>query len=71
MRIATFIITLAAASLFAASTIPSVEQSAAVFTGRVIKIEKVKAITAHDCDKWELWKAEVRVQTVGSDPAVS
>lgn len=64
MRIALLIILLTVASLFAASTLPSLEQSAAVFTGRVLSTQKVRVVGKDDSSRWELWKAEVRVQTV-------
>jgi len=64
MRIAPLIIALSATILLAASTIPSVERSAAVFTGRVLSAQRVRVVGQDDSSRWELWKAEVRVQTV-------
>ena len=64
MRIALLIIALIATGLFAASTMPSVKRSAAVFTGRVLSAQKVRVVGKDDSSRWELWRAEVRVQTV-------
>ncbi len=64
MCIASLIILLTVTSLFALSALqPSIELSAAAFTGRVLSAQKVKVVVKDD-SRWELWKAEVRVQTV-------
>ena len=64
LRIALLLILLTAATLLAIPTLPSVERSAAVFTGRVLSSQKVRVVGKDDSSRWELWKAEVRVQTV-------
>jgi len=64
MRIALLLI-LTATALLAFPTLPSVERSVAVFTGRVLSTQKVRvAVDKEEGSLWELWKAEVRVQTV-------
>ena len=62
MRIAPFIILLMVTNLFGLGLQPSVGRSAAVFTGKVLSVQKVRVVG--DRPRWELWKAEVRVQTV-------
>ncbi len=64
MRTALLLILLSAASLLATAVRPSVQRSAAVFTGRVLSAERVRVIGKDDSSRWELWKAEVKVQTV-------
>ena len=64
MRIALFLLPLAAAGLLASSIVPSVDLSAAVFTGKVLSAEKVKVVGKDDDSRWELWRAEVKLQAV-------
>lgn len=64
MRIALLLILAGALSVLAVSTIPSVERSAAVFVGKVLSVQKVRVVGKDDISRWELWKAEVKLQTV-------
>ena len=64
MRIAVFLFSLIAVGVLASSILPSVDLSAAVFTGRVLSTQKVKVVGKDDDSRWELWRAEVRLQTV-------
>src|SRR5689334_9627672 len=61
MRIGLFLALIVASTALALSTIPSLERSDAVFTGRVLSTARVRVESREDF-KWELWKAEVSVQ---------